>query len=507
MKKRNIIIIISIIVIGLVIVSLYSTFAASNTVSSNNTYTITLSGESGQVVVPAGTSKTVIYQITNTNKGVVQYGVAYSGNNIEVKVYSNSQDEVTGGIDYGETKFVKLYITNNGTTSSTANIKAVLGYEKGGTLDKPNILPSGHDLVTEIYSGPVNLLEHITNLYTSGNPTQITQGTSGDKYYYSYQDEDNTWGLMNDGLKVSSTLGSGATAITDSTKLRNGTEGNIRYFGANPDNYIYFNCSDYSNQSSSTCEIWRIIGIVDGKVKIIRNEPIGNLAWDQDKNQDSSLTTYNNNWETSSLQLLLNGKYYNRGTISSLTYYSGETGTETTNLNLANIGIKNDATRGLISNSTWYLGGYNTPEGLYPNDIYTYERTNTVGTTIYSGNPFTINANIGLMYPSDYGYAADLTSCSSNLYYYNDYSTCIRKNWMYNPVTSNGIKNSWLLTPYLGNGIVWRVFSSGDVSSYGSAYHDSDVSPVLYLNPSVVTASGDGSEGNPYRIDINGSWW
>ena len=59
-------------------------------------------------------------------------------------------------------------------------------------------------------------------------------------------------------------------------------------------NYIYFNCSDYSNQSSSTCETWRIIGIFDGKVKIMRNNTIGELAWDYDKNDNSSLTTYDN---------------------------------------------------------------------------------------------------------------------------------------------------------------------------------------------------------------------
>ena len=45
------------------------------------------------------------------------------------------------------------------------------------------------------------------------------------------------------------------------------TAGDIRYYGAAPNNYIYFNCSDYSNQSSSTCETWRIIGVFDGKVK------------------------------------------------------------------------------------------------------------------------------------------------------------------------------------------------------------------------------------------------
>ena len=55
---------------------------------------------------------------------------------------------------------------------------------------------------------------------------------------------------------------------------------NIRYYGASPNNYIYFNCSDYSNQSSSTCETWRIIGVFEGKVKLIRGSQIGSYSWD-----------------------------------------------------------------------------------------------------------------------------------------------------------------------------------------------------------------------------------
>ena len=51
--------------------------------------------------------------------------------------------------------------------------------------------------------------------------------------------------------------------------------GNIRYYGANPNNYVYFNCDDYSNQSSSTCEVWKIIGVFNNgnlthQIKIIR---------------------------------------------------------------------------------------------------------------------------------------------------------------------------------------------------------------------------------------------
>ncbi|MGN1311700.1 MAG: hypothetical protein ACI4U4_01650, partial [Bacilli bacterium] len=88
-----------------------------------------------------------------------------------------------------------------------------------------------------------------------------------------------------------------------SNNLMEDVDGNIRYYGASPNNYIYFNCSDYSNQSSSTCETWRIIGVFDGKVKIMRNTLIGSLAWDQDKNINSSVTTYDNDWSTASLQV------------------------------------------------------------------------------------------------------------------------------------------------------------------------------------------------------------
>ena len=60
---------------------------------------------------------------------------------------------------------------------------------------------------------------------------------------------------------------------------------NIRYIGADPSNYVYFNCSDYANPTADTCELWRIIGVFnnvtksDGSkenlVKIIRNDCLG----------------------------------------------------------------------------------------------------------------------------------------------------------------------------------------------------------------------------------------
>ena len=352
-----------------------------------------------------------------------------------------------------------------------------------------------------------NLLNHLTSLYTGGNPTLITHSKSdetSDTYYYSYQDIEQTWGLMNDGLKVDNTLDATttglATTVTDTTALTNGTEGNIRYFGPSDkvNNYIYFNCDDYNNQSDTTCEKWRIIGIVDGKVKIIKDETesIGRLAWDQDKNQDSSLTTYSNNWETSSLQLFLNGVYYNRGSSTSYEYFSEQDGSFKKTLQLQDIGITaSTRNNNLISSSTWYLGGYSSSD-LYSNDIYNYERTNIVGTTIYDTNPFTINANIGLIYASDYGYATDLTKCSDNINNYNS-DMCSTNNWLLSAT-------QWLITPHPKNS-----WNAGNILSDGIAVFTRSifrayvwVRPTLYLNTDVLINKGSGTNTNPYRIVV-----
>lgn len=74
------------------------------------------------------------------------------------------------------------------------------------------------------------------------------------------------------------------------------------------------------------------------KVKIMRNNTIGKLAWDYDKNDNSSLTTYDNNWHTATLQKLLNNSYYN-GT-GTITYYNSDSANSSVSLNMNNTGIK-----------------------------------------------------------------------------------------------------------------------------------------------------------------------
>lgn len=168
MKKR--VVIVLIIVILVLIGFLYQTFAMSNTITEeNDTYVVNVS-DNTSIELPARTSKKVYYKLTNTNNGVVRYGIGYSGTNVEAKVYEDSVDSETGLIDYMENKFIKLKLINNGITSSTITLSTVLGYENGGDL----IVPSGVTLV----KNKVKLVNTLKNAESSVSATSNFLDTS-----------------------------------------------------------------------------------------------------------------------------------------------------------------------------------------------------------------------------------------------------------------------------------------------------------------------------------------
>ena len=340
------------------------------------------------------------------------------------------------------------------------------------------------------------LAKKITNLYT--NAAKSTTTLNSITYNLA-----SSVGLMND-RKGSMSTNIGA--------------GNIRYYGANPSNYIYFNCSDYNNQSSSTCETWRIIGVFDGKVKLIRNENIGTMEYDNDKedtylkslsssnlNSDTSsleheVKTKNqivikslvlpemtvaegqNDYSKSSLQKILNNYYYNSKNYSGNSSYT-----------FTNIGIKNDTTRNIISSNNYYLGGIKLGLNYYANEIYQKERS----TEVYDGNATPWTGKIALAYQSDYGYAVDLNKCSKSLNLYND-TTCISNSW----ISSMFTLNSWFLnprvdTPSQSSSIVSNKILLSTVDSKSAIF------PTLYLNSELDIKSGTGSSSTPYQLSLS----
>ena len=243
-------------------------------------------------------------------------------------------------------------------------------------------------------------------------------------------------------------------------------DGNIRYMGADPNNYVSFNN-----------ELWRIIGVFDVKssengesekrLKIIRNDPIGNYLWDSNNR---------NNWATASLNTYLNTTYLN-----SLT----------------------SEAESMIGNTLWNLGGtnsYTSASNGLASHFYNYER----GTTVYSGNPTTWVGKIALMYPSDYGYATsggtttNRASClAKELFHWSSssYSDCKNNDYLYD--SSN---HQWTLTSRAGNSnYVFNVYSKGYVSNY-SATNFNASHPVLYLSSNVTIVGGNGTSSSPYVL-------
>ena len=272
------------------------------------------------------------------------------------------------------------------------------------------------------------------------------------------------------------------TAASENGLVKDDTDDqNIRYAGSDEDvkNYVSFDG-----------EVWRIIGIVDGKVKLVKEKSIGDYSWDSSPSNMNYGHGYNI-WETidgqtkADLNILLNDGFYGGAYPSEC--YGGQNNT----IKDCPTEYINSTLKSMVDeNAIWYLGGHNTTD-IQPKDMYEYERGTTVYSTDIAKTEWT--GPVGLIYPSDYGYAADRTQCTKKLYDY-DNTTCKNNNWLY--------KNSyyWTMSPHSGYSYrVFRVTSSGNAYD-GLEFIASGVWPAVYLKSNILIESGDGSSSNPYIL-------
>ena len=277
----------------------------------------------------------------------------------------------------------------------------------------------------------------------------------------------------------------------------------LRYAGPNPDNYVWFNE-----------ELWRIIGLVNTpegqRVKIIRDESIGKYAWDS---SDSSINNgYGvNEWSTSKIMNLLNhGAYYNR---TSGTCYNGQNNA-TKVCDFSNSGLL-EKSKEMIDTITWNTGSNGTT--LYDNiniiKIYSLERSNNIGKVCNGGSMCTDNierkttwvGKLGLMYPSDYGYATSggrITNRETCLNIkLSDWDTieCKDNNWLYD--SNNSQLTLFSDTSNVNACDVW--FLTPDyVRNYYNASNSTSSSPTLYLKTNINFIGGLGTRENPYLLSI-----
>ena len=152
-----------------------------------------------------------------------------------------------------------------------------------------------------------------------------------------------------------------------------------------------------------------------------------------------------------------------------------------------------------IVETTWKVGGNTfdniskvTPSVAYQNEIVNPVATNTTDSkTEY-------NAKVGLMYASDYGFAAYPSAWTEKLY---DYSNVVApwismglEDWTISRL-ANSLNNAFYVSGYGGGEIPRDVFSS-DVSG-----RTHGVRPSFYLSSSATYKLGQGTAADPIRIN------
>ena len=228
--------------------------------------------------------------------------------------------------------------------------------------------------------------------------------------------------------------------------------------GAGDNSYRYAGASDSVNNyiclgsDAATCpdaNLFRIIGVFGDQTKVIRAKSVGNQKWD---------TNDSNTWSSSSLNAYLNGEY------------------------LTSLGTLADK----IATTTWKVGG-GSATYLYdvPTTAYQYEVGSSASTTTY-------DAKIGLMYVSDYGFAADQSGWTTKLSSYGSNSS---KNWLYLGSAEWTISRNSRLT-----GLAFTVTGTGYVN-YTSVTLSRGVRQSFNLESSVKYVSGSGSMSDPVRVN------
>ena len=293
------------------------------------------------------------------------------------------------------------YTTQDWTfTVSFINLDTNQADNEGKTLTGKVLIQSNKliDRVSDVAKNGDNLITAIQNLSTKSNPS----------YTGLYHHDSN---------------------------LTNGAGDNsYRFAGADPNNYVCFGSDE---ATCPTENLYRIIGVIDGKVKLIH---ANGATTDMLGTDEGYVNTYQEEFESDSSYYKGNGDLTKIGTYKwNKTRDNTWSTTNTINLNtnfLTYLDGKNAKWKTMIADTTWYMGGMTGANGALSNakTAYDYEVGPYKGVTpepVEPVNPtpaydyevgakkiatpvpllkedptYDYNAKIGLMYVSDYYYGA-----------------------------------------------------------------------------------------------------
>lgn len=296
-------------------------------------------------------------------------------------------------------------------------------------------------------------------------------------------------------------------------------DNNLRYIGKNPNNYV-----DFNNEK------WRIIGVMnniededgnkESRIKLIREESIGNYSWDTSSSSINDGVGVNE-WSQADIMKLLNPGYESE-TVGGSLYWDKKSGycysdynNATKACDFTNSGLLEE-TKNLIETVKWNTGtnGSNPIKTSSIKQLYTYERSQNNGKICTGGLRCNDNiqrtttwiGKVGLMHPSDYVYATSRKNITSTeCLAVSDFSadnSCVLNNWLYekemnkytiNPATYETQSNTVLAFPYQLE--AHNAFYSFNIYAY-------NIFPVLYLKSDAKITSGIGTKENSYQLFI-----
>ena len=392
-------------------------------------------------------AKATLVANNKTNEATKNYYVYL---NISENTFTYTQNESTP----------ELLLTIKDTSGN--EITSITGLTHKTVTDGKGASISGFDITTK--SGVITLFD---NREITANPTKTEEWNITVTFVnYNANQTGNAGKSFNAKLMIQQESQSNQTLADYVISQYTGTQGdNALYYhnstltnGAGDNSYRYAGASDSVNNyiclgsDTTTCpdaNLFRIIGVFGDQTKVIRAKSVGNQKWD---------TNDSNTWSSSSLNAYLNGEY------------------------LTSLGTLADK----IATTTWKVGG-GSATYLYdvPTTAYQYEVGSSASTTTY-------DAKIGLMYVSDYGFAADQSGWTTKLSSYGSNSS---KNWLYLGSAEWTISRNSRLT-----GLAFTVTGTGYVN-YTSVTLSRGVRQSFNLESSVKYVSGSGSMSDPIIIE------
>ena len=262
-------------------------------------------------------------------------------------------------------------------------------------------------------------------------------------------------------------------------------DNSYRYSGANPNNYVCF------GSDAATCpsdNLYRIIGVFGDEVKLIKADYAqSNLLGTNGEYYGAY--SYSTSYYKGSLSQSSITAYYWGNELSVAIWSLSQLNTVNLNNNYLN-NIGNEWANKIATHS-WKVGG-GSSSYLYsgtPQTVYNYEVVNsdTYLETEYS-------AKIGLMYVSDYGYAASSSYWTTTM---SSYNNAVNNNWMYMGL------GEWTISGCTDNNYFGTLFGVEDAGyvEYFAVNSIVAVRPVFYLNSSITYVSGSGTAADPIRIN------